>query len=178
MATRSTIAVQYPDNTIKQIYCHWDGYIEHNGRILKQYYSTPELAQELISHGDLSVLGDYINPVGTHTFDKPEENCCVYYGRDRGEYNTAARVFNNWTIFTQKRSAEEYDYFYSAEHNRWYLLNTRTECIEYLTDPTELDPDQLDPTEELIETDIEPEIKDLTFAEVTALLGYKFRLVG
>lgn len=178
MATRGTIAVQYPDNTIKQIYTHWDSYPEHNGRILKQYYSTPELAQELISHGDLSVLGDYINPVGEHTFEDPEENCCVYYGRDRGESNTAALVFKDWAIFEQKRSREEYDYFYSAEHNRWYLLNNRAECIEYLT---ELDPaDQLDSENQLdsIETNIEPEIKDLTFAEVTALLGYKFRLVG
>jgi hypothetical protein len=172
MATRSTIAVQLPNGTIKQIYTHWDGYIEHNGRILKQFYSTPELAQELISHGDLSVLGDYINPVGTHTFKDPEKNCCVYYGRDRGQSNTAARTFSDWTVFARERSREEYDYFYSAEHNRWYLLNNKEECIEYLT---ELDPaDQLDP----IEDNIELEIKDLTFAEVTALLGFKFRLVG
>jgi hypothetical protein len=171
MATRGTIAVQFPNGTIKQIYTHWDSYPEHNGRILKQFYSTPELAQELISHGDLSALGDYINPVGTHSFKDPEENCCVYYGRDRGESNTAARVFNNWTVFTRERSTEEYDYFYSIEHNRWYLLNARAEYTEYLT---ELDPtDQLDP----IET-TEPEIRDLTFAEVESLLGCKFRLVG
>jgi hypothetical protein len=171
MATRSTIAVEYPNGTIKQIYCHWDGYIEHNGRILKQFYSAPELAQELISHGDLSALGDYINPVGTHSFKDPEENCCVYYGRDRGESNTAAKTFSDWKVFTRERSEEEYDYFYSIEHNRWYLLDDMVEgeLTEYLT---ELDP------EELISETTEPEIRDLTFAEVEALLGCKFRLVG
>ena len=31
MATRSTIAMEQPDGRVMQIYCHWDGYLGHNG---------------------------------------------------------------------------------------------------------------------------------------------------
>ena len=31
MATRSTISIQKNDGTIRSVYCHWDGYCEHNG---------------------------------------------------------------------------------------------------------------------------------------------------
>ena len=50
MATRSTIAVVNPDNTVTQIYCHWDGYLSHNGRILKESYTDLNAVKELISH--------------------------------------------------------------------------------------------------------------------------------
>jgi hypothetical protein len=40
MGTRSTIAIQNADNTVTGIYCHWDGYVEHNGKILNENYTT------------------------------------------------------------------------------------------------------------------------------------------
>jgi hypothetical protein len=48
MNTCSTIALEYADGSIKQIYCHWDGYVSHNGRILHDHYDTPEKAAELM----------------------------------------------------------------------------------------------------------------------------------
>ncbi len=39
MATRSTIALEFADGTIGQVYAHWDGYLAHNGKMLLEYYS-------------------------------------------------------------------------------------------------------------------------------------------
>ena len=49
MATRSTIAMKTKDGKIKAIYCHWDGYVDHNGRILSNFYTDPAKVQELIN---------------------------------------------------------------------------------------------------------------------------------
>jgi len=57
MATRSTIAIRNADNTVTAIYCHWDGYLSYNGKILFENYNTEEKVRELIALGDLSVLG-------------------------------------------------------------------------------------------------------------------------
>jgi len=71
MGTRSTIALEFADSTVQQIYCHWDGYLEHNGKILQEHYSDPFKLRDLIDLGDMSSLGERI---GTqHAFDKETE---------------------------------------------------------------------------------------------------------
>lgn len=91
MATRSTIAMKTKDGKIKAIYCHWDGYVDHNGRILSNFYTDPAKVEELINLGDLSTLGSEIGQ--KHPFDRnydePElkltEDWCMAYHRDREE---------------------------------------------------------------------------------------------
>jgi hypothetical protein len=103
MGTRSTIAIRNQDGTVTGIYCHWDGYLEHNGRILHDHYTTEEIVRELIALGDLSSLriGIHPDPNEEHTFDAPQKNVCVFYGRDRGEKNVAAETRNSWNNFDQ-----------------------------------------------------------------------------
>ena len=48
MSTRSTIAIELADGTVKQVYCHSDGYLSYNGRILFEHYSDPAKLEELI----------------------------------------------------------------------------------------------------------------------------------
>ena len=67
MSTRSSIAIKTADG-IKSIYCHWDGYVDHNGRILKEHYQSPAKIAELIALGDLSSLRQEIGEV--QNFDK------------------------------------------------------------------------------------------------------------
>ena len=55
MATRSAIAIKHGRNTIKSVYCHWDGYPEHNGRILQEYWYTPIIINQLIEMGDNAI---------------------------------------------------------------------------------------------------------------------------
>jgi hypothetical protein len=54
MATRSRIAIETQDGIIS-IYCHWDGHIETNGKILFENYDR-EKTEQLIALGNISSL--------------------------------------------------------------------------------------------------------------------------
>ena len=122
MATRSTIAVQHIDGTVSSVYCHWDGYLEHNGKILLENYNTIEKVEELISLGDISSLRQSTEcPVGHH-FNNPLSGFTVFYGRDRGEYDTDPKRFENYVDYIKNNPSEEYNYIFinnvwQCEHN-------------------------------------------------------------
>ena len=98
MGTRSMIAIQNPySKDVRAVYCHWDGYLEHNGSILQKHYSASPKVNNLIALGDLSSLRPEIGD--KHLFsslqidDKAEraayeetvKDMCTFYTRDRGE---------------------------------------------------------------------------------------------
>jgi hypothetical protein len=84
MATRSRIAMETEDGRVVSIYCHWDGHIENNGRLLHEHYGDPEKVKQLIALGDISYLRENVVPTGAHSFNSPQEGVTVAYGRDRG----------------------------------------------------------------------------------------------
>jgi hypothetical protein len=45
------------DNSVSAIYCHWDGYLSHNGKLLDEHYVSDIRVSELIALGNLSALG-------------------------------------------------------------------------------------------------------------------------
>ena len=109
MGTRSTIAIQNADGTVTGIYCHWDGYLSHNGRILQENYTTEAQVRELIALGDLSSLGE---TVGAKTdFNNPADGQCVAYGRDRGEKNVDAATFASHADLVEN-AGQEFDYLF------------------------------------------------------------------
>ena len=69
MGTRSSIAIKTEDG-IKAIYCHWDGYVDHNGKILKEFYKTTDKVEALIALGDISSLREEVGE--KHDFDKSD----------------------------------------------------------------------------------------------------------
>jgi len=108
MGTRSTIALEYADGTVEQVYCHWDGYLEHNGMILYKHYSDPFKLRQLMDLGDLSSLRPNI---GTqHAFDRAPEDECTFYKRDRKENGVSAKKFKDYEHFLIDGQWEEYDY--------------------------------------------------------------------
>lgn len=125
MATRSTIAILNNDGTVTAIYCHWDGYVEYNGRILAEYYPEIERVKKLINGGDLSSLNKKIEPTAEHSFDKPQDDVCVFYYRDRGEQWESNKPTNYdglnelWDNF--KNSDREFLYIYIG--NDWYYTH-------------------------------------------------------
>ena len=120
MATRSTIALEYADGTVDKIYCHWDGYLSNNGRILQEHYSDPFKLQQLIDLGDVSSLRPDIGV--KHAFSRldsgiPEDeyerlygNMTTFYGRDREETEVGARRFQNYEDYRNRCQFEEYNY--------------------------------------------------------------------
>ena len=144
MATRSTIALEFADGTIGQVYCHWDGYLAHNGKMLQEYYSNPFVLRDLIDLGSLSSLRPQI---GTkHPFSMFEANMtqdeysnlyrdmCTFYGRDRGEGQSDATYFKDYLHFLVDGQQEEYDYilrnvngvatWFVSDHGSDYILLT------------------------------------------------------
>ena len=114
MATRSTIAVEHADGTVSQIYSHWDGYVDHNGRILYESYNTLARAEALVALGDLSLLDHSIEQPEGHSFDSPVNGCTIFYGRDRGEEDVEPTHFPNWKLFQLNMQQEEYDYVFKG----------------------------------------------------------------
>lgn len=144
MATRSTIALEFADGTIGQVYCHWDGYLSNNGKMLQEYYSNPFVLRDLIDLGSLSSLRP---TVGTkHPFSMFEANMtqdefynlyrdmCTFYGRDRGEGESDATYFKDFADYKANGQAEEYDYilrntngvatWFVSDHGGDYMLLT------------------------------------------------------
>lgn len=108
MGTRSTIAIEFADKTVQQIYCHWDGYLDHNGKILAEHYSDPFKLRELIDLGDMSSLAERI---GTqHEFSKAPEGECTFYKRDRNESGCEAKTFKSYEDYVANHQYEEYEY--------------------------------------------------------------------
>ena len=131
MATRSTIAVKLADGRVREVYCHWDGYIDHNGKLLYEIYNTQDLAEALTEPGDISSLGERIEPIGAHSFDSPQSGVTVYYGRDRGEEGTNPKYFPSVEAYKRDLDGEEYDYLfadgewtvrYYGTKNKWISL--------------------------------------------------------
>lgn len=128
MATNSRIGKMLPDGTIKQIYCHWDGYVEGGvGETLVEHYDNEQDINALLALGDLSILARYLYPKGEHSFDKPETHVCVSYSRDRkeNEEDTCAKVVSMEEWMTP---------FYSLGADYYYLFNAGNWLVKDLSD--------------------------------------------
>ena len=90
MATRSTIAKLGKDGIIKAVYCHNDGYLEYNGKVLNEYYKDESKVDELLAQGDISSLNKNIGEKIPFKYMSDyklfaEKEQCRFYHRDRGE---------------------------------------------------------------------------------------------
>jgi len=120
MATRSTIALEFADGTVEQVYCHWDGYLSNNGQILLRHYSDPFKLQRLIDLGAISSLGSEIGK--KQDFDKREtqnDNWSLIYARDRGEELVKHR-FKDYADYKANAQSEEYNYILRRD-GKWYV---------------------------------------------------------
>ena len=125
MSTRSTIAVEHADGTVSQVYCHWDGYLTHNGQILVNHYDTQELAEQLISLGSISSLRPKCipDPAKTHSSINPQDDVTTYYGRDRGEPFQPPSLYPTVDNYKKNLQCEEYDYLFTE--GQWEVSNGR-----------------------------------------------------
>jgi hypothetical protein len=123
MATRSRIAIETGDGTVKSVYCHWDGYPSNNGRILLEHYKDREKLEKLINLGALSSLAPEVDiPEGVeHNFENQVKGICVFYGRDRGETGVEAMTHENPKAFLRS-DVEEYGYLLTLE-GEWLFCN-------------------------------------------------------
>ncbi len=92
MATRSTIALEFADGSVSQVYCHFDGYLGGVGAQLVESYSNPFELQKLIDQGDMSCIGE------------------PYTDRGESYEDNAARRYQNFDEYVAECYQEEYDY--------------------------------------------------------------------
>lgn|SRR5574344_51073 len=136
MSTRSSIGIKRKDGTIECIYCHSDGYLEYNGKLLHDFYKDPNKVSNLINLGDISLLNQYVNPDPDlpHSFDYNErqEGVVVAYGRDRGELNYQSKKFDNITDYRNSfyNSWQEFAYLYDEENKEWLWSSIPYENVE------------------------------------------------
>ena len=124
MATKSFIGY-CENNEIIGIYCHWDGYLSHNGNILYNHYKNINKIKELIDLGALSILDKKINPTSEHSFEKPQKEVCVAYHRDRKE-DKEILIFKNSKEIKDYIKGVGIDYTYIFKDNEWYVVD----CID------------------------------------------------
>ncbi|MDR3185329.1 MAG: hypothetical protein LBU04_00740, partial [Christensenellaceae bacterium] len=102
------------------VYCHWDGYLAHNGATLIKYYTSREKINELFSLGCLSSLKKelYPDPRHTHSFDNPQKDVCVFYTRDRGDDFESNQKFQIDLEDVNNEHPVDYCYFFTKD-NKW-----------------------------------------------------------
>ena len=130
MATRSMIGIM-EDDVCKAVYCHWDGYVEHNGVILNKYYTDVKKVNSLIALGDLSVLGaelgdkhdfnsrnEYLVDAGIETSVATQ---CTFYGRDREEKNVDFKTYSNFSEMVSNAKASGCEFVYIMRDGEWFV---------------------------------------------------------
>jgi len=125
MGTSSAIGIKQPNGQIQAITCHWDGYLEHVGRILHEFYSHEAKAMRLLRLGHLSSLGESLEPPPgvRHTFDHPAKSVTVAYHRDRGEDARPPALFGNEDDYRLNvKSRLMTDYVYLLDNGVWQVL--------------------------------------------------------
>ena len=120
MATRSVIAVLEAkgiggaDDTIKAIYCHNDGYLSNNGKILDQHYRDEDNINQLLAEGDCSSLKDTISDT-------------IFYARDRGEDNKEAVTLKDETELLEYAFQQcDAEVVYMFAYGTWYVYDNST----------------------------------------------------
>lgn len=126
MGTRSAIGIIKNNGQVHGVYCHWDGYPEHNGLILLEHYKTPEKVQELINMGDISSLDKEIG--SKHHFNERPDGQCTFYGRDRDEHSPSKTFDTREEFFIHFRDDgnAEWLYLFDTTNNSWYFKHYDT----------------------------------------------------
>jgi hypothetical protein len=117
MGTRSTIALEFADGTVEQVYCHWDGYLSNNGRILKDSYMDPFKVKELLALGGFSSLEDTVEATAEQAYTQRGEDLAIEKYKDIEDYYASV-------------CGEEYDYILSMNWEgkaQWYVRFYATE---------------------------------------------------
>ena len=150
MGTRSLIGKQLSDGSILGVYCHWDGYVENNGRILVNHYQDREAVKDLIDGGSMSSLRT------THTWEsgimKDDDNNYILdengqtqythtrdaqplYHTERGEeLNVEHTSFDEFV--SGDLGGEEYAYLFDLNGNwKAYKIGWREEPTERVSIP-------------------------------------------
>lgn len=119
MSTRSMIAVQDADGACYAIYCHFDGYVSHMGKMLTTYFNDDESVADLIINGELrsiDISSEDENKVILEHFEADFDKREIEY------YDTIVDMLNAF-----QKSDREYLYIWDDDIETWlYRKNIYT----------------------------------------------------
>ena len=137
MGTRSRIGVMHGEKC-KSVYCHWDGYLAHNGAILQEHYDSSK-ANHLVALGNISSLKATIgeaHPFSPHNlpedmrdmtteeFEAKFGNMTTFYMRDRSETEQEFEVSHSFDEFLEQCIECGAEYYYIMKDGEWYCGDT------------------------------------------------------
>lgn len=118
MSTNSTISYVREDGLFVSIYCHWDGYLSHNGKILFDNVTTQEHVEYIVNRGDMSSID----------VDDNGLIVCDYYA-DK-EYETFEN--NKPSVDCKMNKSQEYNYIF--KDGEWYMCRKGSDTLIELTE--------------------------------------------
>lgn len=146
MATSASIAIEMQDGKIREVYVSSDGYLDHTGKVLLQYYTDPTVVMELIGRGAIMLLKSSVDETiffGTTDPDDADINCFLYDSWD--EYVTADGDSLNYIM-----KNDGVWYFKKIEYDistkKWKKLPTQVSRLDEVVEfnESELNPKQND----------------------------------
>ena len=128
MSTHCYIGKVTDDGKVRYVFCRFDGYLEHTGKVLLESYDKNNI-DSLLDLGDLSFLGSNLAP----TNSEYDYDHCVSYSRDYGETDCDARYmetpYDYWE--TEEDDDIEYKYLLGLD-GVWYCWNILFDCEDYV----------------------------------------------
>lgn len=110
MSTHARIGVVNTDGSVTSIYCHFDGYINHTGKMLLSRYNDEAAARQLIALGNLR---------GIRRTGRPET----------GHYVTITPEGETEDVVTSKTVTEfdklREDYAYLFRDGKWFVASRK-----------------------------------------------------
>tara|TARA_R110000772_G_scaffold227331_1_gene338062 strand:+ start:534 stop:881 length:348 start_codon:yes stop_codon:yes gene_type:complete len=100
MATRSRIAVELQDGTVKSVYCHWDGGPDGVGQdLLNKHFSSTGEVEDFIDEGSRSTVDESYYEKG-EKLEEPEVHASAdeYFNGDIEQYGYMYNKEGIWMV--------------------------------------------------------------------------------
>ena len=105
MSTRSNIVLLRDNGSCSAIYCHYDGYLEHNGKMLLDNYTSTQDVRALVSIGNIRALKPTLDEMVEEEYKELPQN----FSTLRGYMSQVDTLFI------------EFIYLWSEEDESWWV---------------------------------------------------------
>ena len=105
MSTRSNIVLLRENGSCSAVYCHYDGYLEHNGKMLIDNYTSTKDVRALVAMGNIRSLKPTLDEMAKEDYAEAPHNCNTL----RGYMSEVDTLFI------------EFIYLWSEEDESWWV---------------------------------------------------------
>lgn len=107
MSTNANIGIERPDGTVLALFCKWDNYLDHTGRILLDQFADRRAVEALIAFGAPGTICNYVRTL------RSDFRCHINCSQQRVRPLRAgrSREFSRYRF----NESEEYVYLYTLQ---------------------------------------------------------------